>query len=528
MKPFLIALALMLLSTSVLADSIDTYQFDSVNQEQQYRHLTESLRCPTCQNNSIADSNSIIAADMRLKVYELLHQGQTPEQIKAWMIDRYGNFVSYQPPLQLSTLILWAGPALFVAMGALIIVLRGRQRLSVSDAEAEAEAASQRVGGSQCYDVGRLEPNAGSQATEFARAPSLPGASGLADGGLMSPPPCDPASRNPVQTNPPSARPLSRWVLLPGGVLLAVISVGFYLKTGGLSQVLAWQQVKSDLPALRRQVMDPQAAPLNMEQLARLALGIRSELQQEPHNLNDWMMLGRLGMVLNNATLATQSFERALQLAPDNPDVRLSYAEVLARSADPQDNSQATVMLRDMLKHDGNNLRLLGLLAFNAFGQQDYTAAIEAWDKMLALLPAKDARVEVIRRSIERAKSASGQQSSHLAIQVNLSPEAEKMLPEGGVLYISVSDGTTPVPVAVKQLPLSHFPLSLTLDDSNAMMPERLLSALHQVRVRVRISRDGSANPQPGDWFGLSEVTPFNGQQQLAVTIDQQVAGDNP
>ena len=60
------------------------------------------------------------------------------------------------------------------------------------------------------------------------------------------------------------------------------------------------------------------------------------------------------------------------------------------------------------------------------------------------------------------------------------------------------------------------------------MMPERLLSALHQVRVRVRISRDGSANPQPGDWFGLSEVTPFNGQQQLAVTIDQQVAGDNP
>jgi len=311
-------------------------------------------------------------------------------------------------------------------------------------------------------------------------------------------------------------------------VLLAVISVGVYLKTGGLSQVLAWQQVKNDLPALSRQVMDPQAAPLNTEQLARLALGIRSELQQEPHNLHDWMMLGRLGMVLNNAAVATQSFARAFQLAPDNPDVRLSYAEVLTRSGDPQDNQQASAMLRDMLKHDGDNLRLLGLLAFNAFGQQDYTVAIEAWDKMLALLPAEDTRVEVIRRSIEQARSASGQQTSPLAIQINLSPEAEKMLPEGGVLYISVSDGTTPVPVAVKQLPLSHFPLSLTLDDSNAMMPERLLSALHQVRVRVRISRDGSANPQPGDWFGLSEVTPFNGQQQLAVTIDQQVAGDNP
>lgn len=515
MKHFLIALALMLFSSAALADSIDTYQFDSVSQEQQYRHLTESLRCPKCQNNSIADSNSMIAADMRLKVYELLRQGQTPEQVKAWMIDRYGNFVSYQPPVQLSTLILWAGPALFVAMGALVIVLRGRKRSSAS--AAEAGTASQRVGGSPCNAVGERDPNAEKLTVKIALTPSLPMASGLPDDSPLA-----------VVEQPPSVQPLSRWVLLPGGVLLAVISVGFYLKTGGFSQVLAWQQVKSDLPALRRQVMDPQATPLNREQLAQLALGIRSELQQEPHNLNDWMMLGRLGMVLNNAAIATQSFERAMQLAPNNEEVRLSYAEVLTRSGDPQDNRQAEAVLRDMLQRDGNNLRLLGLLAFNAFGQQDYTAAIEAWDKMLALLPAKDARVEVIQRSIEQARSASGLPGSYLAIKINLSEKAEKMLPEGGVLYISVSDGTTPVPVAVKQLPLSHFPLSLTLDDSNAMMPERLLSAQHQVRVRVRISRDGSANPQPGDWFGLSEVTPFNGQQQLAVTVDQQVAGDNP
>ena len=97
------------------------------------------------------------------------------------------------------------------------------------------------------------------------------------------------------------------------------------------------------------------------------------------------------------------------------------------------------------------------------------------------------------------------------------------MLPQDGVLYISVSDGDSPVPVAVKRIPLSHFPLSLTLDDSNAMMPDRLLSAQHQVEVRVRISRDGSANPQPGDWFGLSAVTPFAGQQQMAVEINRQM-----
>ena len=61
--------------------SIDTLQFDSVAQEEQYRDLTASLRCPKCQNNSIADSNAMIAADMRLKVYQLMKQGQSRQQI---------------------------------------------------------------------------------------------------------------------------------------------------------------------------------------------------------------------------------------------------------------------------------------------------------------------------------------------------------------------------------------------------------------------------------------------------------------
>lgn len=87
--------------------SIDTLQFDSVAQEEQYRDLTASLRCPKCQNNSIADSNAMIAADMRLKVYQLMKQGQSRQQIIDYMVARYGNFVSYSPPVTPSTLVLW-------------------------------------------------------------------------------------------------------------------------------------------------------------------------------------------------------------------------------------------------------------------------------------------------------------------------------------------------------------------------------------------------------------------------------------
>lgn len=184
-------------------------------------------------------------------------------------------------------------------------------------------------------------------------------------------------------------------------------------------------------------------------------------------------------------------------------------------------------MLNELAKADDNNLQILDLMALNAWQQQQFAVAIASWQKMLRLLPTGDARIPLIESSIEQAKSASGQQKSQLGLRITLSAVAEKMLPQGRLLYISVSDGNSPVPVAVKKFPLSHFPLSLTLDDSNAMLPQRLLSAQHQIQVRVRISRDGGADSQPGDWFGLSAVTPFNGQQQLTVDINQQVTGNN-
>ncbi|MBW5817875.1 c-type cytochrome biogenesis protein CcmI [Yersinia kristensenii] len=316
--------------------------------------------------------------------------------------------------------------------------------------------------------------------------------------------------------------PINRWVLLPGVVILVVVSVGLYLKTGGLPQVQAWHQVEAQMPELRARVANERAEPLTMEEVARLGLGLRTSLQQDTRNVNDWMMLGRVGMALNNATTATQAFAKAYQLAPDNDDVRFGYAEVLTRSNDPQDNQLATKMLRTLVGQDHTNLRAMSLLAFNAFEQGDFKQAIGAWEVMLKLLPAGDSRTEVIKRSIAQAKSQAGQETATLEIAVSLSPEAAQKLPQQGALIISVTDGSNPVPVAVKQLPLSRFPLSVTLNDSNAMMPERLLSSLQQVKVRVRISLDGTVNSQSGDWFGESGVQDFavKGQRQ---TIDVQI-----
>lgn len=108
--------------------TIDTYTFNNVEQEQQYRHLTEQLRCPKCQNNSIADSNAVIATDMRQKVYELMQEGYTQQQVIDYMVARYGNFVTYEPPMTAATLILWVGPLLFVIIGGAVVITRARRR----------------------------------------------------------------------------------------------------------------------------------------------------------------------------------------------------------------------------------------------------------------------------------------------------------------------------------------------------------------------------------------------------------------
>ncbi|HDS8359083.1 TPA: c-type cytochrome biogenesis protein CcmI [Serratia liquefaciens] len=318
-------------------------------------------------------------------------------------------------------------------------------------------------------------------------------------------------------------KPINRWALVPGVALLVVVTLGFYLKTGGLAQVLDWQQVEAQMPDLRARVANERAQPLSMEEIARLGLGLRTALQQDDRNINDWMMLGRVGMALNNATTATQAFAHAYQLDPNSLEVRLGYAEVLTRSNDPEDNKQATQMLRKMIAEDHTNMRVLSLLAFNAFEQGDFKQAIGAWQVMLKLLPANDQRAEVIKRSIEQAKTQAGEETVKLGINVTLSPQATNALPQQGTLVISVTDGTNPVPVAVKQLPLSRFPLSFSLDDSNAMMPERLLSAQHQVKVRVRISQDGLATPLAGDWFGESALQNFSGKEQIDVQINKQV-----
>ena len=117
-----------LLSVSVcLHAAIETYQFDSPEQEARFRHLGYELRCPKCQNQAIGDSDAEISGDLRAEVYRMLKDGATDEEIKEFMVARYGRYVLYNPPLDKHTLILWYGPAVFLILGGIFVGLRIRQ-----------------------------------------------------------------------------------------------------------------------------------------------------------------------------------------------------------------------------------------------------------------------------------------------------------------------------------------------------------------------------------------------------------------
>ena len=113
-----------LLFSSVAFSSIDALNFTSPQQESDYHQLTQSLRCPQCQNNNIADSNATIAMDMRGKVFELLQEGKSKNDVVEYMVARYGNFVTYDPPMTASTLVLWIAPLLLVLLGVVFLLRR--------------------------------------------------------------------------------------------------------------------------------------------------------------------------------------------------------------------------------------------------------------------------------------------------------------------------------------------------------------------------------------------------------------------
>ena len=113
--------------------AIQSFEFDSVEQEQNFHDLTKVLRCPKCQNQNISDSNAELAKDLRNKTYELVKEGKTQDEVVDYMVARFGNFVRYDPPITPATIFLWVGPLLFIIFGFLVLYKQAKNKSRKED-----------------------------------------------------------------------------------------------------------------------------------------------------------------------------------------------------------------------------------------------------------------------------------------------------------------------------------------------------------------------------------------------------------
>ena len=116
-----------LLIQAPFAESIEASIFETEEQQSRYTQLIEDIRCPVCQGQSIGGSNSGLAKDLREKVREMILDGQSDPQIYSYMVERYGDFVVYKPPVNTKTYLLWFAP-LFILILSLIFLFRSTKR----------------------------------------------------------------------------------------------------------------------------------------------------------------------------------------------------------------------------------------------------------------------------------------------------------------------------------------------------------------------------------------------------------------
>ncbi|OEF23678.1 c-type cytochrome biogenesis protein CcmI [Vibrio rumoiensis] len=318
-----------------------------------------------------------------------------------------------------------------------------------------------------------------------------------------------------------------KWMAIPIVIFMAAMSYGMYAMYGAQTKVADWAKVESNLPELSKKLMNPEGVQLTDQEMNDLTLGLRTRLQLTPDDATGWVLLGRIGLANRDVETAIGALTKADNLTPNNPDIMLSLSQALLFSGDQADLDKAKNMLDYLMQQPQVDLRVYSLLAFKAYNDGNYVEAIKYWKGLQAQIGEDDSRYAMLERSINTAQreldlQANPQSQQHqgtpVKVTISLSPEVE--VPKSGVLIVSIhsADGS-PMPVAAARYPLTKFPVTVVLDDSNSMIESRKLSSLSDIMVRARIDTDGNVSTRDNDWHG--ESLPIHLGDDAVVSIDK-------
>jgi cytochrome c-type biogenesis protein CcmH len=313
------------------------------------------------------------------------------------------------------------------------------------------------------------------------------------------------------------------WPLLP---MVALVAGGLYYLLGSAPDVELTRQL---------QAMDQNTPP---EKMRDLISAVEARSLQRPENLQYLALLGRYYMGQEDYARATQTYDALAEAVPEDAQALAYAAQAEYLSAGRTLSDRARLRAEQALAADPHQRTALGLLGMASFEQQQYRAAIEYWQRLLAMeSPDSDSR-QMIAEVIETARQRLGTEAPDAAVVVGDTPQQAAVSGPGVTVQVSAPEGATinpddtvfvlardaqtgsRMPIAVQRFTGAQLPLTLRLDDSNSMAGQKL-SQLTSVIVAVQVSPDGRPGEEGASWLGQAgPVSPTTDAAPLAIVLE--------
>jgi cytochrome c-type biogenesis protein CcmI len=292
---------------------------------------------------------------------------------------------------------------------------------------------------------------------------------------------------------------VGRNIWLPA-VLLVVLTIVLYGLFGSWSLQRQADKAIQALPELGKKVLTNDNAQTTREELETFALGLRQRLAREPNDAVAWLVYARSMTALGQLEQAIEAYKKSLQIEPNRIGTLLSYTQLLLQTGDESMMPEAASLLRRVLEQEPSNQEGLSLLGFVAFQRGDWQQAITAWELLLQQIPEADERYEPVATAVADAKQRLQATELELTVTVDVTEASKALIPEGATLFVYVRAAEGPgMPAAVVRQPVTEFPVTVTLSDANAMLPDYRMSQLNQWQVMARISADEQIDAAEGD-----------------------------
>ena len=265
--------------------------------------------------------------------------------------------------------------------------------------------------------------------------------------------------------------------------------------------------------------------------------GLAEKMKNNPDDAQGWLMLGRSYKFQQQYPKAVDAFANAYRLLGDQAEVMLLYADAIAYASDKNLAGKPTELIFKALALEPDNMNALWLGGMAKAQQGDPVTAIKLWKKLAALLPPGSDSQQEIQGLLAKIESESPQAATQpeatqqanapgvaIDVQVSLAPELQKSASPGDTVFIYAQALSGPkMPLAIVRKQVSDLPLTVSLNDTMAMMPNMKLSNFANVKLLARISKSGNAISQPGDLIGVIDQVALADKGNHKIVINGQV-----